>query len=77
MGGTLEGGKRAAETNKQKYGEDFYSKIGAKGGSNGHAGGFAANIPCGCDLLPYEHLVRHCAGKKGGTISRRPRAATL
>ena len=58
--GTPEGGKRAAETNKKKYGEDFYKLNGAKGGRNGHTGGFAAN----------PELAR-TAGAKGGRISRR------
>lgn len=33
MAGTKEGGKRAAATNKDKYGDDFYARIGAKGGA--------------------------------------------
>lgn len=41
MSGTAIGGKRAAETNKKKHGEDFYARIGAIGGMNGHTGGFA------------------------------------
>lgn len=60
MAGTKAGGKAAAATNKQKYGADFYSKIGAKGGKLGHTGGFAAN----------RDLAR-LAGAKGGRISRR------
>ncbi len=35
MPGTVSGGKHAAITNKLKYGPDFYSRIGAKGGRNG------------------------------------------
>ena len=42
MAGTEKGGKEAAKTNKKKYGPDFYAKIGAKGGTRGHTGGFAA-----------------------------------
>lgn len=60
MAGTVEGGKAAAYTNKQKYGADFYAKIGAKGGKLGRTGGFYAN----------RELAR-IAGKKGGEISRR------
>ena len=37
------GGAKAAATNKAKYGKDFYKIIGAKGGRNGHTGGFASN----------------------------------
>jgi uncharacterized protein len=60
MAGTKAGGKRAAATNKAKYGSDFYAKIGAKGGKLGRTGGFAAN----------RDLARE-AGRKGGKISRR------
>lgn len=60
MAGTKAGGKAAAATNKQKYGADFYAKIGAKGGALGKTGGFFAN----------RDLARE-AGRKGGRISRR------
>lgn len=60
MAGTRDGGKAAAKTNKEKYGIDFYSKIGAKGGKLGKTGGFFAN----------RDLARE-AGRKGGRISRR------
>lgn len=63
MAGTKIGGKRAAATNKAKYGADFYAKIGAIGGRNGHTGGFWAN----------PELARK-AGQKGGKISRRGKA---
>jgi general stress protein YciG len=43
MAGTLEGGKKAAQTNKERYGKEFYANIGRKGGQNGHTGGFAAD----------------------------------
>ena len=60
MAGTKDGGVKAAATNKTRHGSDFYAKIGAKGGRNGHTGGFAAN----------RELAR-LAGAKGGRISRR------
>jgi general stress protein YciG len=60
MAGSIEGGKRAAATNKLKYGENFYKKIGAEGGKRGTTGGFYAN----------RELAR-TAGAKGGRISRR------
>lgn len=63
MAGSKEGGKRAAATNKDKYGDDFYARIGAKGGRNGHTGGFAAN----------PELAKE-AGAKGGRISKRGKA---
>lgn len=60
MAGTKAGGEKAAATNKAKHGDDFYKKIGKKGGANGNTGGFAAN----------PELAR-IAGAKGGRISRR------
>ena len=33
MAGTVAGGKLAAQTNREKYGADFYRRIGAIGGS--------------------------------------------
>ena len=63
MAGTKVGGMKAAATNKTRHGADFYAKIGAKGGKNGHTGGFAAN----------RELAR-VAGAKGGRISRRRKA---
>ena len=60
MAGTKAGGLKAADTNKRKYGNDWYSRIGKIGGKNGHTGGFAAN----------PELAR-TAGAKGGRISRR------
>ena len=60
MAGTKEGGKAAAQTNKTKYGADYYSRIGAEGGKKSRNGGFYAN----------RELAR-IAGAKGGRISRR------
>lgn len=71
MAGTILGGKRAAETNKSKYGNGFYARIGAIGGRKGTTGGFAADVDCSCPTLPYRHFKRNCAGKKGGKKSRR------
>ena len=71
MCGTRAGGLKARDTNRKLYGADFYSRMGRKGGANGHTGGFASDVMCHCDLLPFPHLVKYCAGKKGGKISRR------
>ena len=60
MSGTIKGGKAAAKTNKQLYGDDFYAVIGKKGGEKGRTGGFFAN----------RELARE-AGRKGGQISKR------
>ena len=63
MSGTKAGGIKAAKTNLQRHGADFYKRIGHKGGQNGHTGGFAANP-----------ALARIAGAKGGRISRRARA---
>lgn len=63
MAGTKAGGIKAAATNKEKYGSEFYANIGRKGGQNGHTGGFAAN----------PELAKE-AGRKGGAISKRGKA---
>lgn len=60
MSGTKAGGLKAAKTNKLHNGDDFYKRIGAKGGRNGHTGGFYAN----------RERASAC-GKLGGSISRR------
>lgn len=64
MAGTPAGGAKAAATNKEKYGKDFYAKIGAIGGKKGRTGGFFAN----------RELARE-AGRKGGLKSRRTKKA--
>ena len=65
MSGTKSGGKKAAVTNKEKYGEDFYRELGRKGGKSGdHSNkGFAKN----------PELARE-AGRKGGKKSKRGKA---
>lgn len=60
MSGTKEGSKKAAATNKAKYGSDFYKRIGSIGGKLGRTGGFAAN-----------RELASIAGRKGGLKSRR------
>lgn len=35
------GGIKAAKTNKERYGKDFYTGIGAEGGKISRGGGFA------------------------------------
>lgn len=60
MAGNKEGGLKAAATNKERYGKDWYARIGKMGGKNGHTGGFAANP-----------ALAKIAGAKGGKISRR------
>ena len=63
MPGTRIGGLKTAETNKQRYGHDYYIKLGAIGGKKSSGGGFAANPE-----------LAKIAGAKGGKISRRGKA---
>lgn len=60
VSGTKDGGKATAATNKQKYGEDFYKRIGAEGGKKGKTGGFYKN----------RELAR-IAGAKGGRVTKK------
>lgn len=64
MSGTKVGGSKARETNRAKYGSDYYAQIGRIGGHNGHTGGFAANT----------YLAKE-AGRLGGLKSKRPKVA--
>lgn len=61
MAGTKEGGLKAAKANKERYGSDWYAKIGSIGGKKGHTGGFAS--------MPIEKVRE--AGRKGGKKSKR------
>lgn len=62
MAGTKAGGLHAAATNKQLYGDDFYRKIGSRGGQQKPCKprGFAANP-----------ALARVAGAKGGRLSSR------
>lgn len=63
MAGTIKGGRKACQTIYKRHGKDFYKKIGAIGGKNGHTGGFASNP-----------ALARLAGAKGGRISKRRKA---
>jgi uncharacterized protein len=69
MAGTKAGGALCAETNKKKYGKDYYQRIGAMGGKNGHTGGFAAGEEGRARARKY--------GAIGGSISRRPKRSKV
>lgn len=60
MAGTREGGIKTAKTIKEKYGDNFYRELGAKGGKWKGEKGFAAN----------RELAR-AAGALGGSRSKR------
>ena len=66
MAGTKLGGMKAAHTNKLRRGNDWYAKIGAKGGQKGRTGGFAAGAEGKERARVY--------GAIGGRISRRGKA---
>ena len=64
MAGTKAGGLKTAATNKARYGEDYYRKLGQLGGRNGHTGGFAT----------MSYALRAKYGRMGGLKSRRGKA---
>jgi len=64
VSGNKIGGKKASETNKRLYGEDFYKETGRLGGIKCVPKGFAIMSP----------EKRSEAGRKGGTKSRRRKA---
>lgn len=69
MSGTREGGLKAMETNKARYGNNFYQTIGSKGGQKGKTGGFASQ-KIGKDGLTGLQRAS-IAGAKGGRQSTR------
>lgn len=69
MSGSRDGGRKAAATNKEKYGKDFYANIGRKGGKRSRNGGFASEKP-GKDGLTGPERAK-IAGTKGGKRSKR------
>lgn len=63
MAGNKQGALKAAETNKQRHGADFYKKIGARSWNNpdrSHKTGFAL-------LSKEKHLE---LSKKGGQVTK-------
>lgn len=66
MAGTIDGGIKAAATNMERYGKDYYARIGKEGGKKGHTGGFAAN-----------KALARVAGAKGGKRSKRGQRSSL
>lgn len=73
MSGNKIGGRKAAKTNVERYGADFYQRIGRMGGAQGrgvgYKGGFASDI-VGTDGLTGRQRAK-LAGAKGGKMSRR------
>ena len=60
MPGTKAGGLKAAATNIERHGKQFYRTIGIIGGK--HKG------PKGFSLMPRDQVV--AAGRKGGLVSK-------
>lgn len=58
MAGTIKGGFKAAATNRERYGKDFYKRIGTSGGAVSKGGGFSK----------YPELAKS-AGIKGGSVT--------
>ena len=65
MAGNKAGGLKAAKTNKERYGEDWYARIGRKGGRKSH--------PATRYFAMHPEVAKN-AGAKGGRISRRGKA---
>lgn len=65
MAGNKLGGTRTRDTNYERQGSDFYSRIGRIGGLKSRGGGFSWMKANGIDDRIRE------LGRKGGEISRR------
>lgn len=63
---------KAAKTNIERHGKDFYARIGRKGGNRSSTGGFA-DIKVGKDGLTGWERAK-IAGRKGGLVSRMGKA---
>lgn len=57
----MAGGRKTAKVNKERYGEDYYKVLGAKGGKSTHPNKGMAADP----------VLASKAGKKGGQRSRK------
>lgn len=68
MAGTREGGQKAAKSNKERYGDDFYKRIGKQGGHEGNTGGFGSD-KVGVDGLTGRERASK-AGYKGGLVTK-------
>lgn len=72
MSGTREGGLKAAQTNKERHGSDYYANIGRIGGHNGTTGGFASDVVGKDGLTGWERAAK--VGAIGGKKSKRGKA---
>ena len=60
MSQTKAGAKKVAKTNKERYGEDFYKRIGSIGGKNGRG-----------HVFGHGKVDPRVIGAIGGAISKR------
>ena len=67
MAGNQLQGLKARDTNRARYGDDWYARIGAKGGSKGNADG----VLKGFAVMPKDKV--RATGAKGGRASTKPR----
>ena len=75
MAGSKESAKKAAETMRAKYGDDFYKNIGKEGGkAKVPTKGFGTDKRTALDRMLGKPKLASIAGSKGGTISRRGKA---
>jgi len=77
MSGTSEGARKAAETNKERYGKDFFARIGAKGNESYMSqpkeyrqGRGYASKKVGKDGLTGAQRAK-ISGVKGGSVGRK------
>lgn len=68
MSGTTQSCKKAVKTIKIRHGEDFYRRIGSKGGKSSTTGGFASD-KIGKDGLTGLERAK-LVGAKGGRKSK-------
>lgn len=68
MAGTVIGGKAAAKSNKERHGEDYYSKLGKKAAASYNSKPKELRKPRGFSARPE---LAASAGRKGGSISKR------
>lgn len=69
ISGTKIGGLRASETNKRRYGDDYYVMIGTSGGTKSRNGGFKSQKIGKDGLTGQERAIKY--GSIGGKKSRR------
>lgn len=69
MPGTRSGGLKTNETNKERYGEDYYQRIGQKGGKTSHKVDPVTGKALKGFALNRELAAK--AGAVGGKISKR------